>query len=690
MKRIGYSFEHKWRGVRIAHPTTNCGTTTRLGRFTWFLAILFTTATVLIVPTVFADCPHWISVMPLHGDCTDELSHDCADLGNTTFIDGIAWSCAVNPEGDPVADRAGMFAERYRDVSPKLKKLSKVQQGILLQATMGHGGFPGSVTPWQLTVQRDGTSVYRMCPMDERFLAYIARTCRIFSNLTPDFFMVDDDTRIIWDNTPGCFCPLHLAEFSKRTGRAWSREAVVKMLDAKNDPAMAAKWEEVKVDSLRRFFRTIRENFSPEIPGMLCVVRWPHHLKHAKEFARILAAPGQKPVIRGSGAPYHNSGKDLFHIVNMRANYARQLDLVGHDVVYMQESDTCPHTIWATSAARTLDHLVMLALEGCKGAKIWITRTGNYHEKKSGEAYRRIFRENRGLMEWAAKVDFRQSGVVIPVCGPDGLNFGDRYLALTGIPYRFGKANVGEVTALTVDTLKLLTPDQIREILSGSVIADGTAALWLSGNGYAADTGVKAKAWRRKTIQVHEFEDGSRQEGMRTGGLIDLSETASGVQVLTKLLNRPRMGEEALFEAPGSVFYKNARGGRVIPFAQTLPPQQPTYYEAMFFSECYRAEVVKWLTRLGGGLPGGAYYLGVGPVTCETGMADGDKVFVLNMLDVDGDDAPEMMFDSVPVSIERLQGDGSWKGVEFTRLKGGGVKLASPVLPQRPAIFRWK
>ena len=177
---------------------------------------------------------------------------------------------------------------------------------------------------------------------------------------------------------------------------------------------------------------------------------------------------------------------------------------------------------------------------------------------------------------------------------------------------------------------------------------------------------------------------------MRTGGLIDLSETAPGAQVLTKLLNRPRMGEEAVFEAPGSVLYENKRGGKVLVFAQTLPSQQPAYYEATFFSECYRAEVIKWLTRLGGGLPGGACYIGVGPVTCEAGVADGDKVFVLNMLDVDGDDAPEMMFEGVPSSIERMQGDGTWKPVAFERTADGAVKIASPVLPQRPAIFRWK
>ena len=653
-------------------------------------------ASMFAVSAALADCPRWISVMPLNGDRYEELARDCADLGNTTFIDGIAWGCAVSPEGDPVADRAAIFAGRCRVVTPMLKALSPVKQGILLQATMGHGGFPGSVTPWQLTVKRDGTSVYRMCPMDERFLAYIARTCRTFSGLKPDFFMIDDDTRMIWDGTPGCFCPLHLAEFSKRTGRTWTREEVATMLDSKAAPDMEAKWDEVKADSLRRFFRTIRENFSPEIDGMLCVVGSPYHMKHAREFAQILAAPGQKPVIRGSGAPYH--GRDLLHVVNARSSYAEQLELVGGDVVYLQECDTCPQTLWATSAARTYDHLVMLALEGCKGAKIWITRTGNYHEKRSADAYRRMFRSNRGIMEWAAKVDFEQHGVVVPACGPSAFNFGDRYLGIVGVPYRFGKARPGEVTALTADTLELLKPEEIREILAGAVIADGSAALWLSDNGYSGDIGVKAKTWERNTIQEHEFEDGSRQLGMRTGGLVDLSGTIAGAKVLTKLLNRKRMGEPAVYEAPGSVLYANPRGGKVLAFAQSLPVQEPMYYDATLVSECYKDEIVKWLSMLGGGLPGGLYYLGTGLVTCESGKVGDDRVFVLNMLDIDGDESPEMMFETMPSMIERLQGDGSWKQVAFERTTAictnisvrHGVKIASQVLPQRPAIFRWK
>lgn len=133
----------------------------------------------------------------------------------------------------------------------------------------------------------------------------------------------------------------------------------------KGESPEAKTWEAVKIDSLRRFFRTIRDNFSSGIPGMLCVVGSEAHLRHAREFAQILAAPGQVPVVRGSGAPYH--GRNLFHVINARSSYARQLRVLGGDIVYLQECDTCPHTLWATSATRMFDHLVMLALAGRKG-----------------------------------------------------------------------------------------------------------------------------------------------------------------------------------------------------------------------------------------------------------------------------------------------------------------------------------
>lgn len=636
-------------------------------------------------------CPLWISVMPINGDNAASVSDDAVMLGEETIIDGIAWSFALHPAGKPVDDKASRFAARYREAEKLIRPRSGVKLGVLLQATMGHGGMPGEPADFQRVVKPDGSSIYRMCPLDAGFQAYIAAACRTFSALKPDFFMVDDDTRLVWEKEPhGCFCPLHLAEFAKRTGRTWTREEVVGALAS--DPKIREAWKALTADSLAGHLMTIRENFDKSIPGIICVCATQEHLANARRYAEILAAPGQKPTIRGNGAPFHNYGKDLLHIVEMRSKYARQLATVGEGAILMQEADTCPHTLWMCSATRLFDHMVMLALDGVKGAKIWITRTGNNHERRSGRNYRRFFRENKGLMQWAADVDFQQGGVVIPPCGPSNGNFGDLYLGLIGVPYRFGKARTGDIVALTAATLDKLSDDEIDAILSGKVIADGTAAIWLSAHGRSADIGVDAKSWKLKTVQFHEFADGHRQSGMRVNAdTADLTQLAEGAKVLSRLFNRPSIEGEPVYLAPGAVAFANARGGSVVTLAQPLPPPVPISYAQTLLSETYKRWIVGLLRELGGGLPGGAYYLGDGPATFLSGKAgdDGDVV-VLNLLDLDGDDAPEIEFDEPPASIERLRGDGTWENVEFSRGEGNAFRLSSPVRTQMPAIFRLK
>ena len=59
-------------------------------------------------------------------------------------------------------------------------------------------------------------------------------------------------------------------------------------------------------------------------------------------------------------------------------------------------------------------------------------------------------------------------------------------------------------------------------------------------------------------------------------------------------------------------------------------------------------------------------------------------------LDIDGDMEPELQFDRMPTSIERMQGDGTWKLVRFEKTASGGCRLFSPILTQRAAIFRIK
>ena len=637
-----------------------------------------------------ADCPHWLSVMKFADGFERETAEDVVELGRDTFVDGVLWMCAVNPSGNPVLDRAADYAEKYRRVVPLVKAKSSLPQGVLLQATMGHGGFPGVTTPWQLCVRPDGRPTYRMCPMDERFLEYIAKTCRTFSALAPDFFMVDDDTRMVWnDETPGCFCPLHLTEFSRRTGRSWTKDEVLAMLK-KGESEARQTWLDVKVDSLRRFFRTIRANFDSKIPGMLCICENPEHVRHAVEFATILAAPGQKPVLRGSGSPYHGGGDAMpFHLPMMIRQYAKMRENLGGNVVLMQEADTCPQTLWACSAIREVNHLAVLAMNGVKGAKIWITRNTPNREWKSNAAYRRVFRENDGVLRWAAKTEIALAGVVCPPVSRTVCDMGEKYLSHLGIPYRAGEPREGEVVALNLDAVKDIGADRLAKYLSGNVLLDGPAAQWLSANGFADDIGVRAKAWNLKTVQRHRLEGGLVAAGIRSSDLTDLSDLTDGAEVLTHLDNMPAP-DAAEYVAPGSVFRRNRRGGRVVVFAYAV--QGPTcvpYWSGYILSESYKTQLAAWISRLAGSLPGGVYYDNDGHALCQAGRtAGGEDVFALTLLGLDDDPAPEFVFDERPTRIERLANDGTWTAVRAEAVGARGLRLATCVRTQQPAVFR--
>ena len=271
----------------------------------------------------------------------------------------------------------------------------------------------------------------------------------------------------------------------------------------------------------------------------------------------------------------------------------------------------------------------------------------------------------------------------------DWTGFAERYLALTGFPYRYGEAGDGEVTALCSNTLSRLSRTEIERALSGLVLLDGTGANWLAAKGYAHLIGADARPWARKTIQIHLDEKGASLGGMRVDSeLADLTSLHQGAEILSRLYNVPSRGTTPVYEAPGSIAFENERGGRIVVLAQPLRERMPKYYHQTLFGESYQAWIARLVERLGGRLP--ARFAGAGPVLCEVGRttADGD-VFVLDPLDIDDLVEPEMEFAEVPACIERLQGDATWRPVGFQAEQSGFVRLKDTVRAKNPAVYRY-
>ena len=125
---------------------------------------------VFAVGTLFAaEPPRWLTISTLLGEREEEIAKDIRLLGKETIVDAVAFSCTLVPEGDPVVDKAALLAPRFRKMHELLKG-SGVKEGILFQATMGHGWKPNSPAKGQKVILPDGNEMYKFCPLDKTFL----------------------------------------------------------------------------------------------------------------------------------------------------------------------------------------------------------------------------------------------------------------------------------------------------------------------------------------------------------------------------------------------------------------------------------------------------------------------------------------------------------------------------------------
>ncbi|MBP5543950.1 MAG: hypothetical protein ILM98_07735 [Kiritimatiellae bacterium] len=634
--------------------------------------------------------PIWLNIAPLGGAEGDaEAAADAKFLLDNTPIDAFAYSMALFPEGKPLADKATPFAADFvRRRAAVAKAAPGLRQGILFQATMGHGWTPNVPAEGQLVVRKDGSTVYKFCPLAQSFRDYMRDQARTLAATKPDFFMIDDDTRLnSW--VDGCFCPGHLAEFSRRTGRTWTREALVAALDA--DRTLAAKWDKLLEDSIADFLQIVRDAFPPDVPGEFCLCEQDAH--QALRMAKILAAPGQKPVIRVNNSSYLTA--DLRCAPARLALTAREIAAIGEgEALFLDEPDTCPQNRYSCSATFFTHHILTGLFEGCKGAKVWITRLANQHERQSGIAYRKAFARDARLMKAVAKLDLKRTGVCCPMpsAWPQGLqpghpaDWGSDELAFMGIPWRVGRVRDGDICALREQDVAYLADDDLARILRGGVLLDGAAAVSLAKRGFAKMIGVEAKPYAGKAISAEKFGDVVHWGGPKQPA--DLSMHGAAAKVESVFIHKRSSvdpNEETL--TPGSLSFVNTCGGRVFIMAASVPPR-PIWFDSFAYNtETRKREILRALAFVGGG-PMPVYYDGDAEILLESAIDDaGRTVLMADNLNLDVLETLPLVFARNPMSIEALTDEGEWRLVEMSE-RGGVTEVAVRLETYRPVFLR--
>ena len=637
------------------------------------------------------ELPRWVNVAPLPAERAEELAADQRWLFNHTPMDSVGYICTLVPESTPAFDKAAVLAPRFRE-QKRLLTGAKGACGLLFQATMGHGWTPDSEAPFTRLVKGDGSVPYIFCPLDAEFLAYIRRQTATLVRERPDFVMVDDDTRM-YASRMACFCPLHLAEFARRTGRTYTRETL--QAEIATNATRFAEWDSLLRDSIAGLMKVVREEMDkvdPKMPGLFCCCAEDVH--HGAHMAKILAAPGQRPVVRLNNGRYcSETARDFASWLRRTAMEIAVLKSEG--CVVLDEPDTCPQNRYSMSAADLLAHITLAMLEGCDGGKFWITRT-NGAEPASGRAYREVLERNAGYLRAVNALGATWEGVGVPLPRAPytrknivnwTVNWGGNLLGRLGIPFTYSPRSQA-VNAIGPDVVRqpILTEANLRELLAGKLLVEGEATLALTEKGYGPQIGFTAEKWSGPRPSFEATEDGGKIGSLYNA--VAFKSLARGARARSEFRHRAAaLASESEPVGPGVVDYVNAEGGRVLSFASSFPPWLNHSWFG-FYNEVRKRQLVALLTDLYGGKLPFAYYPEDGEVMLKWGRAkDGRRLMAAFVSGHDDIENFPVVFPSAPKGVSRLMSDGSWQPVEFETGKDGVTRLKTTVRFLRPAIF---
>ena len=628
----------------------------------------------------------------------ETLSRDAKELFRDGIIDSVALSCPIVPRGDPPTNKADAFAEMYRALRKRLEG-SGIPTGILLYATMGHGGSSTMPSPFQkIILGRNGKVSAFFCPEDEKFCEYIAQNIRKLGQEMPDFFIVDDDARLL-TLRQGCFCPLHVDRFNRLHSTTYSPEELRKLVFT--DTAFAHQYDELLRQTMENYFRGVRkaiDDISPDIHcGLFACVQ---EARYSGRFAEILAGKTGHPMVRINNGRYlSDKQRDVPAWLRKTAG---QMVLYGNRFHILSETDTAPHNRYSMSAYSLLQHIVLSYLEGCKGGSLWITSVQNSDVFASGQAYRDVLRKYKGQLQALRKMDVAWAGPGVPVSTEGVFDFPNKESTVNSWEFIFGRMGIpftftsdgASCNALTARQIQELSAKQLETIFrTSAVLVDGDAALALTEQGHADWLGcqvdkemppVSLEIWNGRKI---------RGSGTDCRHLSPLpKENAFQPKVFEQLSAfatptlQPDQPPQTI--APAALHTVNCFGQHVITMARSTNFGDTGFACAVLMNEIRKAQLIDFLNKLN---PLGLYYTEDAELLLRYGFQGKQRIAYVANLGFDP-------LDTIPLrgewtksftEVQMLDLDGQWKKVPATKTSDGTLQLQLPLAAHRVVISRF-
>lgn len=540
-------------------------------------------------------------------------------------------------------------------------------------------------------VESDGkTHPFASCPLCESFKVRFAEDIAYFAAKTkPASIIFEDDYSIGTAAGPfGCLCDAHIAEFSRREGRAYTREELVLEFEKRDEESLALqkRYSALMRDTMVALSEAVRREVdkeSPEIPiGVMQSGGSDFDGDSVEAIARALAGENHTPFSRLYGAYY--GGGDLKGIPKKAYHSIYSKEHIGENFKFISEADTFPHTRFFASARQMKAFMGISYSSGFAGSTFQTQQLLDDPNEES--AYGKMFSCERerfaSLAEKASRCE--RFGVSLPydpfyntVDGgmKDSEPHWCRTLDLFGIPYTTNKA---KVTFLDERLAKYLPDSEIKEYLSGGLFLDGGAARELYNRGFGKYIGVSvgeniAKGYLGYDLGAREvikppFDGFSRGKNMPiahmyapkgNGKLLELTVTDSKTEVISEAYTFDRN-----FISAAMTRFENSLGGRVVVMGMTVKgnmSQSLFNYRRMRLIE----ELIKWC---GGDVPIVRGEPNVHLIFNRASEGE-DFTHLLTAINL-GDDALDSISVYLPEDMRKkrifhLAEDGEWKETDY-------------------------
>ena len=632
------------------------------------------------------------SIMKFNDAYVEEICQDIIEQYNTGVCSLPMFNMTLVPEGDPLVDKAEELCNSYKKYKEILDKAG-VPSGVLVQATLGHGwtlGKPFAIQAY--TNLTDGKTDNVACPLDDRFNEYIYNAIKKIALCAPKAIMIDDDFRLVTRPGKACACPLHMKKFNEMAGLNLTREELWGKIQ-KGDEEGNRLYDILKQanqDSLLATAQIIRkaiDEVDPYIQGSYC-----GGSSVAFDYERAVVLSGSKNPItyRLSNGYYTPAGTRFFSYVSFRAarHTTRLKDKVA---VIMAETDTCPQNRYSTSAQSLHTHFICSLLEGCNGAKQWLTRSP--YEPDSGKAYRKVLAKNRDLYEELARIyptlRWRGFNTFITrkltnytnVEHNDG--FTTTFLDQMGLPLSFSTEVTG-INCFAGKITSILPDEEVKELLAGNVVLDWESAKILIDRGYGKYLGVDIREWTGKMPKIEVIYNEPGKYASIQQSVKEIVITDDKVEAITKVYNQTT-GCEPEYLFPGSTKFKNELGGTVYVFAGTPVAPRSIHGGAFsFLNETRKRQFIDILKEHG---EAQVYYPGDAEVYLKTANMDDGGYFVSFINEcADPIENIELNVNKKVKKIYKLNEKGERVKVKFTQ-KGDLVTLKEPSFVLQPVLL---